>query len=635
LNGIDFSDSKVRLTYFGNIQVSSVSPVLGSSLGGSIVIIEGAGFSSLDDLRCRFGSIYSLVQVVSETTVSCKAPGVSPSVSVVDLYLESEDFELFVSKFSYFENPYLESLLPVRGPTTGGWNVKFRFSDLPRVRTLACRFGYTLVTSANFRSSVITCVAPKLPLGDIVVEFSVNGFDFFEVGTIEIIPSINLLSITPQSGSSLGGQLIYAGAYFYPGEMVCCAFDNQVMAAKSITNSTVLCNTPKHSSGNVSFVLHYCDSIVSNYSDLKILNFEYIEAYTVDSIFPLSSLENLNSSIVIKGRDFSNILSYICRFELGSHVVDFPVSYIDTKTLMCHIPAYSLTGSQKFNLFCSTTMQNMYSTMFDFIDPPIFFNIFPNAGYEEGGTKISIKSASLRGFWEVGCRFGDYATKAYVSYDYNSSDWNIVCNSPPSKPGTVPVFITPNNVDYIYTGLNFTYYPLPIVDSIYPTRLVNKTSYVSIVGSNLHIASKVCCKFGSQSRVRGVVVSESEVQCELPDLWKKMKHTFTSSLQIASNCVDFVETGQSITVVASPQNVQFSPVLGYFTGGTSVIFTSDGLGKNSPGLIVCLFGSIKTPAYVVDVNRTVCTSPPINPMVSNIIYIIVSLKSLICFLPLQ
>jgi hypothetical protein len=331
--------------------------------------------------------------------------------------------------------------------------------------------------------------------------------------------------------------------------------------------------------------------------------------YQVDSVFPLTSLKSFNTSISILGRDFSNVLSYSCKFVIGKQNFSVPAQFLSSTSLNCEVPAIYQSGSGTMTVHCDSMMYAMHKTSYEFVDVPQFSSVFPRNGYEIGGSFVSIRSKTLNGFWQVACKFGSISTTAVAVYNYNMSEWSIKCQTPASEPGEYPIFVSPNGQDYIYTGLNFTYYPLSVVKSVYPSRIVNTSSFITLFGNNLNISTSVCCKFGFQDTVNGAVLSTNEVRCTLPSLWKQITHGFTASVQISSNCVDFVDTGLLITKLSSPKPIKTSPDSGYFSGGTSVIVFSEGIGKNTPGMVKCAFGGTEVLAYIVDENRTICSSP--------------------------
>ena len=74
-------------------------------------------------------------------------------------------------------------------------------------------------------------------------------------------------------------------------------------------------------------------------------------------------------------------------------------------------------------------------------------------------------------------------------------------------------------VDFISTGLDFTYIADPAIERIEPSDIVSVDGNAIVVGKNFHAidVSNVRCRFGSHE-VQGSYVSPIEIKCPVPAL---------------------------------------------------------------------------------------------------------------------
>jgi hypothetical protein len=76
LNGQQYLESAANFSFYESNQVLSLSPSVGSSVGGTIVTVTGTHFRSFPEhaIRCRFGMEYAVASLVDYTSLECVAP---------------------------------------------------------------------------------------------------------------------------------------------------------------------------------------------------------------------------------------------------------------------------------------------------------------------------------------------------------------------------------------------------------------------------------------------------------------------------------------------------------------------------------------------------------------------------------
>lgn len=121
-NGIEVTASRSLFTYYGTCvcpetsfefsslcdcvaipYLTSVSPSLGPTHGGTLVSVFGLGFFTTDAIVCRFGTAVVSGQMMTSTSLACESPTVSTArVVAVDVSMNGQDFTTNGLAFSYF-----------------------------------------------------------------------------------------------------------------------------------------------------------------------------------------------------------------------------------------------------------------------------------------------------------------------------------------------------------------------------------------------------------------------------------------------------------------------------------------------------------------------------------------------------
>jgi hypothetical protein len=66
--------STVVFHYHSNPVLTSISPLVGTLTGGTVVVFEGVGFADMLTVLCRFGDISVLARYVSGRRMECVSP---------------------------------------------------------------------------------------------------------------------------------------------------------------------------------------------------------------------------------------------------------------------------------------------------------------------------------------------------------------------------------------------------------------------------------------------------------------------------------------------------------------------------------------------------------------------------------
>ena len=142
-----------------------------------------------------------------------------------------------------------------------------------------------------------------------------------------------------------------------------------------------------------------------------------------------------------------------------------------------------------------------------------FSSIYPLVGTISGGTKVRLKTTeyqpSIKNFY---CLFGKAPSEA-VRINTNTFE----CISPSVNDiGIVKFSYSINQVDYSYTGFDFTYVNSAVIYDISPELgSINGGTLVEIQGVNFNSFEKWYCKFGVYFTI-ATVVSFEKISCVTP-----------------------------------------------------------------------------------------------------------------------
>ena len=180
--------------------VSSISPVSGSSEGGTKVLVTGTGF--LRGATVAIGGAASAVEVISETELEAvtrpNAPG-SDEVVVTTAAGESRGGP----SYTYVPPPKVSSVSPVSGPTAGGTPVRVMGSNFGTGAKV--QIGGVASAVEVISETELKAVTPAHGAGpqEVVVSTGNGGSSGGPSYTYVAPPKVS--SIEPASGTSEGG----------------------------------------------------------------------------------------------------------------------------------------------------------------------------------------------------------------------------------------------------------------------------------------------------------------------------------------------------------------------------------------------------------------------------------------------
>jgi len=283
-------------TYLAPPTITSISPLSGSTAGGTVVTITGINFTGATAVTFD-GVLGTGLTINSSTLITVTTP--AGSVGVKDVVVTTPLGSVTATgMFYYAAYPAVAGLSPASGSTAGGTVVTITGTNF--TGATAVRFGGVLGTGLTINSSTtITVTTPTGTAGlrDVVVTTpvasatSINGFTYLAPPTIT--------SLSPSSGSVAGGTLVVINGTNFASPAVV-TFDGIVCPVNSLFSTTITVTTPAHTAGTKDVVV-----TTPLGSATAIGGFTYWAPPTITSLSPSSGSAAGGTVVTITGTNFT------------------------------------------------------------------------------------------------------------------------------------------------------------------------------------------------------------------------------------------------------------------------------------------------------------------------------------------
>lgn len=577
--------------------ISNITPSTGGVEGGTIVTINGSGFSSSSYQTCcsftpanrgviRVGGQYASVTSYTTSQIVFTVPA-GVSAGLVDIYIwNGWNSTTFSNAFTYTPAPAptITSISPNTVKMVGQSQITITGTNLLNVNSV--QVGDKTVGVISKSATQVIFTAPGFFFGgaqDVKVLTSsdsalqANGLTYDAAAQ----PVISSLSVN--QGSAIGGtQVTITGSGFLTHYSYTSGTKNlgygyiqigsQFVYPDSISETSLSFTTPLSTS------LGATDIVVGNYWNATRLvgGFTYTAPSrpTITAINPATDTAKGGGVISISGTN----LAYINTVKFGS-VATSPRATSATQ-LTVIVPPSAITGSvnvQVLNNWDSATA----SSAFTYSTPtaPTITSISPSTDSLVGGTTVTINGTGFDvaygyGCWDCG-RLGD----GYLRF--GTINANVISYSDSQIIATVPAGSLSGSVDVtvgnywtsktIANGFTYTTPLAPTITSISPTTLsMVKSSVITISGTNLRQVRSV--KVGNRIIY---VYPNSDTQ-----------FTFNSPVSLFSGAADLilntnwssVTSSNAFTYSAMPALTvtSMSVATGIASGGTTVVINGTG-----------------------------------------------------------
>lgn len=235
-------------SYADGPSVSSVSPVVIASAGGTTLTITGAGFVSGASVTVG-GANCTGVTFVSSTSLTCTAPAGAAGAAAVTVTNPDTQVGTLNPAITYESAPTLTSVDPSLGPLSGGQLITLAGSDFGTSVTVSFSGGGGCNSVVRVSDTEINCtttaVGSTSVTSNVTVTNTITGTSSTLNGAYTYIRPPTLTSIAPTLGGETGGTVVtLTGTDFeYPVGVTIDGVVCSIAGPGDVTSTSITCTT--------------------------------------------------------------------------------------------------------------------------------------------------------------------------------------------------------------------------------------------------------------------------------------------------------------------------------------------------------------------------------------------------------
>lgn len=442
-------------TYVPQPDITTWSPGEGSIFGGTVVTINGSGFTGANTVL--FGSKPATSFTVdSDTQITAVAPPQPAGLTVMfDIATPIAVMPHPIGYFTYVAPPELRptvtSMSPSGGPTF--WGVSAVLTGTNLGSTTEVRFGTGPGSvAAPFTVDSSTRVSVQVPSGSVgwtpVVLSTVYGTAETQY---RYYPQPTITDVYPGEGSIFGGTPVTLKGGGFTGATTV------LFGSKPATSFTVDSDTqitavaPPQSAGTtVMFDVFAAGGVTAH----PVGYFTYVAPPelrpTVASVSPGWNPPAGGLPVVLTGTNLANTTAVSFA---GRPAMSFTV---DSATQVTAIPSPAPEYSRDLEI---TTVYGTVQHDFVYTQAPVLASASPTTGSAAGGTWVTLRGSGLFSTREV--RFGGVAATSFIIHD----DTRVDALTPVHAAGTAAVQLVALSGTALLGGSGFTFVA-PVVDGV-------------------------------------------------------------------------------------------------------------------------------------------------------------------------
>ncbi len=585
--------------------VTSLATSTGSTAGGTLVTINGSGFTGATAVN--FGSVaVSDFTVNPDGSISVYSPSqTAGTVHVTVTTFAGTSATSAADEFTYTAAaaPSVTGVSPDTGTTVAGNTVVITGSGF--TGATAVSFGSVAAQYFEVNSDdSITAYAPPEAAGTINIQVttpsgtsttsSADEYTFTNVTA----PAPAITSVSPNSGSTAGGQTVLISGTNFSGATAV-TFGGTAAASFTILNdSEISVVAPAVNSAGAVDVQVTTNNGTSATGNSDLFDYLSTAAPAVTQLSTSSGSSNGGMSVTITGSGFTNATAV----DFGdTPAASFTVNY-DT-SITATSPSMPAGTVDVTVVTPSGTSATSSADQFGYTAAavPVVSGLGTTSGSTGGGTSVTIDGSGFTG--ATGVTFGGIEASSFTV----NSDTSITATAPPDSAGTIDIQVDNySGPSALNTSDRYTYTAAaaPVVSELDTSSgtTAGGTS-VTITGSGFTGASAV--NFGTVAAAGFTVTSDTSITAVAP-----AQYAGTVDITVTT------PTGTSATSSADPftvSNAAAPSVTGLGTtsgstgGGTSV--TIDGSGFTAATAVN--FGGLPAESFTVNSDSSItATAPP-------------------------
>ncbi|KSV75556.1 hypothetical protein N185_17090 [Sinorhizobium sp. GW3] len=295
-----------QFTYVAAPTVTSVTPAMGPTGGGTTVVITGSGF--LDATAVTFGGTAATGYTVNgDTLITATAPAGMGTVDVRVTNAGGTSAISAVDQYTYLAAPTVTSVSPTDGPTSGGTTVIITGNGfLAASGTGAVKFGATTATYTINSNTQITATSPANSAGtyDITVTTPGGTSATSAADQYTYVAAPTVTSVSPTAGPTAGGMaVVITGTGFAAANPTGAVKFGATNATYTINSNTqITATSPANSAGTYDVtVTTPGGTSATSAAD----QYTYVSAPTVTSTSPTAGPTAGGTTVTITGTGFA------------------------------------------------------------------------------------------------------------------------------------------------------------------------------------------------------------------------------------------------------------------------------------------------------------------------------------------
>ncbi|ETI40268.1 hypothetical protein F443_14283, partial [Phytophthora nicotianae P1569] len=620
MNGVDYTTSRQSVYYYNYINVLSVFPEQVSTSGGTELHLELAPESSPTNslVDCIFvrstSTITRPAYVASSTELTCFTPMWTPGNAAVGILVNGKQRFMADVLLTFITEPWIHSIHPDHGPTTGGTLVTISGEALDDT-AIICMFGEVMVIPSTISKRDVTCTVPS-GVNNSTVDVRVAVGTSIRSNVVEFsydLP-IEIFNVSIQRLSEDGGKVLsVTGSNFLNTTELCCEIGAQLPTVKAnfIDSTKVRCPIGKARLSQITV------GVSNNGYDFAFLEtpLKYEVSPYITAVYPVSGplAGDTPVRITLANADLLKDEGVIfCSF--GEQ--DTRALKVENDKVICISPAVTQPSVVPVSFYWRSNdledrfdaeQQNdieFYYEMF-----PRLTDISPSSGSAAEGTVLTLSGSEFRDGMIV--RFDVGRDARYVPASVVTTSTATVEVPEQLGDGIVSVAISANEVDF-RESLMFYVRPRPVLHSVYPSQVslapsqTNVTLTIRGTGFNETVRETIRCRIGDDgSPSTAIWVSSAQILCSVPYLDAGIYNVY-----VALNGVNFVNDGVKILYQEQYVVYGIEPAFGVLGGGTRVqVFGTNFHGNTNDTDLVCAFGTKVSSLQVINASLAECITP--------------------------
>ena len=493
------------------------------------VKIEGNNLSFLHQATCNVGAASGRITLLSKSQLTCQFQQFEKTGKyLLEIKNSNTSFVKSMSEITIFESPDIWSLYP-------NWIYEMESNTLLVQGSNFIDYNFTcaidtsgmisVIKSAVIDSNHATCVLPPLKIGKYKLFVSNDGFWMSEsYKLLNVVNKIGIYSCFPQSGIPLT-VLNMIGSFGY--SQINCRFgDTNIVQARVVNTTFAECVIPPQmSEGYFDIGFEVDGQSIESQKPFKF----HVKSISVAGIEPLfGSIEGGTPVQVLLEQGLASDITH-CRFN--GKLVTATAMQNNTKILTCVSPSVKIPGVVTLEVSSNGIDSTSSHNLFQYVQKPVLFGIYPPSGSDIGGTKIMVEGTDFVQTADWRCLFNEVSVLAYWL-----SDTELYCFTVGLRPGTYQFRLSLNGIDKNSQSISYRVHQGTHIDKMFASYgSVNSVSIrkVVIFGTNFLFSKNLSCRYGN-STIKAAFISSEQLWCWTPD---HSENTETLSLSI--NGVDY------------------------------------------------------------------------------------------------